>query len=56
MKNSSDKNIFSIGVDNFKKGEFKIALDYFKKLLINYPENTSLLENIALTEYNLKNL
>ena len=56
MENSSDKNIFSIGVDNFKKGEFKIALDYFKKLLINYPENTSLLENIALTEYNLKNL
>jgi len=56
MENNLDKNIFSIGVENFKKGEFLKAKEYFEKALSIHPENISILENLALTNYNLKNL
>ena len=56
MENNLDKNIFSIGVENFKKGEFLKAKEYFEKALLIHPENISILENLALTNYNLKNL
>ena len=56
MENNLDKNIFSIAVENFKKGEFLKAKEYFEKALSIHPENISVLENLALTNYNLKNL
>ena len=56
MENNLDKNIFSIGVENFKKGEFLKAKEYFEKALSIHPENISILENLALTNYNLNNL
>ena len=56
MENNLDKNIFLIGVENFKKGEFLKAKECFEKALSIHPENISILENLALTNYNLKNL
>ena len=56
MDNNLEKNTFSIGVENFKKGNFLDAKDCFEKALLLYPENITILENLALTEYNLKNL
>ena len=56
MENNLDKNIFLIGVENFKKGEFLKAKEYFEKALSIHPENISILENLALTNYNLNNL
>ena len=56
MENKLDKNIFSIGVENFKKGKFIDAKNSFEKALLIHPENISILENLALTNYNLKNL
>jgi predicted O-linked N-acetylglucosamine transferase (SPINDLY family) len=56
MENNLDKNIFSIAVENFKKKEFFKAKEYFEKALKIHPENVSILENLALTNYNLKNL
>ena len=56
MQNNLDKNIFSIGVENFKKGDFLKAKTNFEKALLIHPKNLSILENLALTHYNLKNL
>jgi len=47
MENNLDKNIFSIGVENFKKGEFLKAKEYFEKALLIHPENISIIENLA---------
>lgn len=56
MKNKLDKSIFSLGVQNFKKGDFIKAKDHFVKALLIHPVNISILENLALTYYNLKDL
>ena len=56
MESKLDKSIFSLGVENFKKGDFIKAKDHFEKALLIHPENISILENLALTFYNLKDL
>lgn len=56
MESKLDKSIFSLGVQNFKKGDFIKAKDHFVKALLIHPANISILENLALTYYNLKDL
>ncbi len=56
MQKKLDKKNFLTGVENFKKGNFHEAKNNFEEALLIHPENLSILENLALTHYNLKNL
>ena len=56
MQDNLDKKKFLDGVEKFKKGKFKEAKDNFEKILLKNPENINILENLALTNYYLKNL
>ena len=53
-KKQEAKNLFNLGVEEYKKENFELSTEYFEKALSLLPDNIGLLENLALSLYNQK--
>ena len=44
--------LLNLGIDEYKKDNFKLSSEYFKKAEKLFPNNIGILENLALSLYN----
>ena len=44
--------LLNLGIDEYKKDNFKLSSEYFKKAEKLFPNNIGILENLALSFYN----
>ena len=51
-KKEEAKNLFDLGVKEYKLDNFELSTEYFKKALSLLPDNIGLLENLSLSLYN----